>query len=468
MSPRTRRRVMLVMAAVLLAALVTAPTALAAAGGGSAGFTGGGGGGGGGHGSGFAIYILINLLIHIALLGHGLGALVLIGLALLYFFFTRVVPGAHDRWAERNGAKPATRRRSSSRERQVELAAAEAAEENPEFAPDRVRSNARKLFLDIQSAWDADDRISLRSLVAPELLEEWERRLDNYGQRGWHNRVEPIGEPSIEYVGLTHRGDEDSDRIVVKIDARVRDYVLDSFGRRLRRNGQLGEVVRVREFWTLQRRGPHWVLASIEQKAEGSHALGEQLVATAWGDDTRLRDEALLEGAAADAVPEGTSIAEVADLQFSGDARGAANDLSLADGRFAPDVLEVAARRAVAAWADAIDGDDTGLRQIATADATRELLYAGDTSGHLRMVVRGPEVKRIRIVGLDAGAEPPTMTLEVDISGRRYLEDRDTAAVVAGSRSRAASFTERWTLALDGAEAQPWRIVAAAAPVGLV
>jgi predicted lipid-binding transport protein (Tim44 family) len=142
-------------------------------------------------------------------------------------------------------------------------------------------------------------------------------------------------------------------------------------------------------------------------------------------------------------------------------------DLSLADGRFAPDVLEVAARRAVSAWAQAIDGDDAVLDGIATPAAKRELLYAGDTSGAVRMVVRGPVVNRIRIVSLDAGAEPPTMTVEVDLTGRRYVENRDTAAVVVGSRTRRTSFTERWTLSLSGDEAQPWRITAVAEPVGL-
>ncbi len=209
------------------------------------------------------------------------------------------------------------------------------------------------------------------------------------------------------------------------------------------------------------------MLASIEQGAEGRHALQDQIVATPWGDEQGLRDQSLIEGAVADAVPEGTKVSEVADLQFTGDARSAANDLSLADGRFAPDVLEIAARRAIDAWALAVDGDDRILQQVATPDAAREMLYAGDTSGHIRVVVRGPSVKRIRIAGLDAGSEPPTMTVEVDISGRRYLEDRDTTAVLAGSRSRATSFTERWTLALSGDDAQPWRIVSATAPVGL-
>ena len=42
------------------------------------------------------------------------------------------------------------------------------------------------------------------------------------------------------------------------------------------------------------------------------------------------------------------------------------------------------------------------------------------------------------------------MTLAVHVRGRRYVEDRDTAAVLSGSRDRETAFTERWTMALDG------------------
>jgi len=279
--------------------------------------------------------------------------------------------------------------------------------------------------------------------------------------------VEPLGDPTIEYVGLTHRGDKDTDRVVVRVDARLKDYVVDRSGRHLKRNGRLGETTRIREFWTLGRRGDHWVLVSIEQSAEGKHAMDEQIVATPWADERGMRDQALVEAAVADAVPEGTKVSEVADLQYEGDAHAAAMDLSVADGRFSPDVLEVAARRAVDAWAQAVDGNDAILKSIATPAAAHELLYAGDSSGRTRLVVRGPVINRIRIVGLDAASEPPTMTVEVDLTGRRYLEDRDTTAVVAGSKTRASSFTERWTMTLNGDSAQPWRITAVGAPVGL-
>jgi predicted lipid-binding transport protein (Tim44 family) len=463
-----RRRLVLIALAALAVALIAAPAALAAAGGGSSGFSGGGGGGGGGgHGSGFALFILFRLLIDIAVLGHGLGLLFLLACAFLFWFVTRGLPKLQAWWAERAAQRGGGHRKTSKRERRVELAAAEAADEDPDFAPERVRAAGHKLFMDIENAWDTGDRIAMRGLIAPDLLVEWERRLDDFDGRGWHNHVEPIGEPSVEYVGLKRTGNADTDHVVVKLDARVKDYVVDRSGRRIKRTGNFSEITRIREFWTLQKRNGHWILASIEQGGEGKHALDEEIVATAWGDEKGMRDEALLEGAVADQVPEGTSVAEVADLQYEGDAHAAAMDLSLADGRFAPDVLEIAARRAVNAWAQAIDGDDKLLDAIATPGAKRELLYAGDTSGAMRMVVRGPMVNRIRVVNLDAGAEPPTMTIEVDLTGRRYVENRDTTAVVAGSRTRKTSFTERWTLSLTGDEAQPWRITAVGEPVGL-
>ena len=139
-------------------------------------------------------------------------------------------------------------------------------------------------------------------------------------------------------------------------------------------------------------------------------------------------------------------------------------DLSLADGRFAPDILEVAARRAVAAWAEAVDGPDDELRKVATPGAAAELLHPGDASGRTRLVVRGAQVQRIRIVGLDAGAEPATMTIDVDLRGRRYIEDRDTARVLSGSSTRLVGFTEHWQLAVTDDPAEPWRIVAVQTP----
>ena len=386
MTPK-RRQAILIAAAVALAALILAPAALASAGGGSAGFGGGGGGGeGGGGGGGFGFFILIQILFRIAVLGHGLGALVLIVLGIAYLIITRVMPSAQRSWSARGSSGPRARRRVAERQRRVEAAAAEAAEDDAAFAPDAVKANAAALFKQIQAAWDRGDRARLANLIGPDLFAEWERRLDDFDRRGWRNRVQIIGEPTVEYVGLNHRGDMQTDSVTVRIEARLRDYVEDRFGHHIKRAGRLSETVRLREFWTLQQQKTNgrWVLVSIEQGAEGTHAIDDEIVATPWSDETGMRDEALIEGAVQDAVPTGTNIAEVADLDFKGDAHAAALDLSLADGRFAPDVLEVTARRAVTAWAEAVDGDDARLRSIAHGQAVRELLHPGDPSGRTR------------------------------------------------------------------------------------
>jgi predicted lipid-binding transport protein (Tim44 family) len=129
------------------------------------------------------------------------------------------------------------------------------------------------------------------------------------------------------------------------------------------------------------------------------------------------------------------------------------------DGRFDPDVLEASARRAVAAWAEAVDGDDVSLSLVAGQEAIDELLYAGDESRRTRLVVRGPVLKSLRIVRIDTQGALPTMTVEAEVTGRRYREDRDTTTVVEGSKDEEQTFTEHWTMALDGNDQTPWRLV---------
>jgi predicted lipid-binding transport protein (Tim44 family) len=349
----------------------------------------------------------------------------------------------------------------------VQLAAAEATEDDAWFDPDAVKAETAELYRQVQRAWDARDDDALARHLGQDLLVEWRRRLADFRRKGWHNRVEIMGDVQVEYLGLVNREDDDEDRVTVRVTATLRDYVVNKHGQRITHKGTTSEMTHQAEWWICVRTADGWKLESIEQDKEGQHLLDEQLVASPWSDEQGLRDEALVEGAQADAVPEGTSVAEVADLDFEGDARAAANDLSLADGRFAPDILEVAVRRATAAWARAVDGDDAPLAAVARPDALHALLYPrGDNS---RLVVRGPRVTQMTVVALDAGATPPTMTVRVDLAGRRYVENRDTLAKISGSADRERTWSETWTLALDGDAANPWRIAAttdAPAPAG--
>ncbi len=426
--------------AAILLCLLGADAALAAAGGGSSGFGGGGGGGGGGGfsggGGGFS-----------GGGGGSSGAGVLVIFALFAFVF---LIGAFSTW--RLARK---RRRRVAR---VHLAAAEAAEDDAAFASDTLVPAASKLYKDAQKAWDARDRKRLRRLVGDDLFVEWSRRLEDFDAKKWHNRVRVADEPDIRYVGLVNRERDEEDRAVVHVSAVIEDYVVDRLGRQVNRNESTSKLSRCEEFWTLGKRDGRWIVVSIEQDAEGEHHYDSEIVATPWA-DSRVADQAVVETAVADGLPEGFTPADVADLDFDGDARAAALDLSVADPRFAPDVLEAAARRAVEAWAEAVDGADGPLEAVASPSAVAQLLHPGDAQQGTRLVVRGPRVRSIRIAALDAGTSPATMTIDVELGGVRYVENRDTAAVVSGSRTAATTFTERWTLALEGPDERPWRIV---------
>ena len=121
----------------------------------------------------------------------------------------------------------------------------------------------------------------------------------------------------------------------------------------------------------------------------------------------------------------------------------------------------------MAGWTEAVDGEDDALLALADPAAAHDLLYQGrgrERDEKRRLVVRGPHVKAMRIVALDAAAEPPTMTVEVDVRGRRYVQDRDTAAIVSGDATKERSFTERWVMSLNGDDKHPWRITDATAP----
>ena len=423
----------------ILAGLLLAVDSIAAPGGGSSGFGGGGGGGGGGGFSGGGS-------------GSGSGSegspwvfVFALGLGLLLFGF---------------GWFKAVRLRKRRRERhaRVTLASAEAAADDAHFAADAVSAEAAALHRDIVAAWTARDREALGRYLGPDLLAEWVRRLDDFDRRGWHNVCEIKKPTEVEYVGLTNREDDTEDRVVVRLTAQLRDVVIDRNGNVIKRNEEDDELTTLAEYWTLGRAGDRWILHSIEQDAEGAHHLDAPIVASPWSDDARMHDEAVTELAVADAVPD---VAGLVDVDYAGDGRTQALDLSVVDGRFAPAVLEAAARRAVEAWAEAVDGADAALERAATPEAAHALLYP--RGENTRLVVRGPKLTQLRIAALDAEAKPPTFTVEAELSGRRYLEDRDTVAVIEGSKDRATTFTERWTLALGDDPATPWRIVDTAA-----
>jgi predicted lipid-binding transport protein (Tim44 family) len=355
-------------------------------------------------------------------------------------------------------------RRSQRRKREekVKMAAEEAAMDDAAFTPDLVKPATVALHKAIVEAWTARDREALAKLVGPDLMVEWNRRLDDFDRKGWHNITERLADPAVEYLGLVNRAGEQEDRVTVRIEAPIRDYTVDASGQKLLRTDDTDDTTTLPEYWTLGRHDDgSWFLVSIEQDAEGSHVIQEDIVARPDADTARIHDAAVAEVAIVGNVPD-EKVKDIAPLSFDGDARTAALDMANIDGRFDPDVLEASARRAVAAWSEAVDGDDVSLSLVASQDAIDELLYGYDNSKRTRLVVRGLVLKKLRIAAIDTKTTPATMTVEAEVTGRRYRENRDTTTVVDGSKDEETTFSETWTMALDGNDETPWRLVGSA------
>ena len=345
------------------------------------------------------------------MLGHGLGALVLIALA-------HRVSDHHPGHAERPALLVGPRQlgtgrlagASPSAQRRVEAAAAEAAEDDAAFAPDAVKANAAALFKQIQAAWDRGDRARLATLVGPDLLTEWERRLDDLDRRGWRNRVQIIGEPTVEYVGLNHRGDAQAD---------TRHGPDRGQAPRLRRGpvrqphqARRPPVARpsaLREFWTLGATTRRPLDARLDRAGRRGHARDRRRDHRhhVVGRDQAMRDEALIEGAVADAVPDGHQHRRGRRPRLPGRrARRRA--------RPEPRRRPVRARRARGDRAPGGHRVGRGGRRrrcaacgrSRTARRSESCSTRATRARRTRLVVRGPKVKQIRIVGLDAGAPP--------------------------------------------------------------
>ncbi|HTI33934.1 MAG TPA: TIM44-like domain-containing protein [Miltoncostaea sp.] len=450
-------------ATAVLTALLLPASAVALAGGGSGGFSGGGGGGGGFSGGGggggfggggfsgggataspgasFVILAIILIVIAVSVISSRRRAI----------DGTWTKAGARKRDAE-------TAKARERRAREVQAAAFTAASDDPDFAPEVVVPQAEQLFRDIQKAWDDEDIPALERMVGPELMVEWRRRLEDFAAKGWHNRV-VVRENSAEYVGMRNLPAEEDDRVVVRVSAVCDDWVVDANGTRMHHSGNDSSETWVREYWTLVMRDGRWTLGSIEQDREGEHQLTEPLVAERGDDVSGLRDETVVEQAVADRVPNG-DVAALTPLDFPEDAAAAAREMALVDQRFEPDVIEVAVRRAVAAWAEAIDGEDDALLAISDPVVVNELLYHGDTTGRTRVVVRGPVLKGLHVLSLDTRALPPRVAVSADVEGARYIEDRDTTTVLQGDPKHRQPFTLRLDLALGDDPRNPWRLVA--------
>ena len=129
----------------------------------------------------------------------------------------------------------------ASGKRQVEKAALEASMEDAAFTSEAVKRPPSRCTSRSSRRGRRGDRAALATLVGPDLMVEWSRRLDDFDRKGWHNITERLGDPTVEYLGLVNREGDQDDRVTVRIEAPIRDYTLDATGERLLRTDDTDE-----------------------------------------------------------------------------------------------------------------------------------------------------------------------------------------------------------------------------------
>jgi predicted lipid-binding transport protein (Tim44 family) len=427
-------------------------------GGGGGGFGGGGGGGGFGGGGGGGCCIVwsndpgVALVAFLLIVGFFVAIMIMGWLAKKAQLKASTWSREHAAWRDKETA--GKRRR---RAKEVPPAARKASEDDQHFAMPEAMAAAETLFHRIQEAWDDRDVPALRAMVNPDLMIEWERRLADFADKGWHNRV-AVDTLKMEYVGLVNRDDDDDDRIVMRVSSEMDDYVIDRWGRTIAHSGNPSPQSWLREYWTLGIRNGKWMLLSIEQDTEGEHHLTDPIVPLPDEDVGSIRDEVVIDRGVEARAPEGTRLGELIDVDFADDALLTAKDLALVDGRMDPDVIEVAVRRTISAWAEAVDGEDDALLEVAPASVVEDLLRPEGPK--TRLVIRGATMKKATVTHLRA-EDPIQVAIDSEVTGVRYVEDRDTVVVVSGDKDRQVTFLERFVLQLDDDPDNPWKLVGA-------
>jgi len=441
---RIGRRIF-VLAAV--AALSSPAVAQARGGGGGHGF--GGGGGGGGHGGGGGYHTGGGHVFFVGGGGGGSAGIVVVVLLILLIWWLvsryRKSGGksglntGSDRTAHRSDAA------ASQRATQVEARVEAIADTDATFALEPLKERAVWLYTTAQRAWTDRDRALLKQILSPVLFVKWDEELRDYESRGEVNVVEIVSGPTVELVDVANRAGETNDTVTFRITATLNDYVRRAYGSNAaRKDGSTRPV----EYWTLRKDGSGaWIVASIEQAAEGAHHLTDAIETDVWDQKAVARD-AVLEVANNVSVQGADDVLALTNISWSTDANAAAGDLSVLDGRFDKAVLEVAVEQFLEEWA--MNDGSLDFTSVRTPNRT---------------VMRNAAVSSVEVRSL-VSRDPIVVQVVVDAEGFYYEVDRRTEEVLRGDAHKRRPVAFTFDLRLDGPSAKGWTVIAADASPG--
>jgi hypothetical protein len=204
-------------------------------------------------------------------------------------------------------------------------------------------------------------------------------------------------------------------------------------------------------YWTMGPERDGWKIERVEGAAEGRHFLTDPLLDK--GPDQELHDEAAISTAVEDAAPKQLPVGQLTDADAP--TRSQLLDLSVVDGRYAPDAIAACVSEIARLWESATSAQDRKLLEPwCTAEAATQLLHP---TPHGWRRVLNLETRGVQIDALHTESDPPTISVTLQLHGQRWLAT-DHGTRLSGSRIRHRDFTEHWTLRLDPSTSCPWRL----------
>lgn len=340
-------------------------------------------------------------------------------------------------WTDWSGASVA-HARLASRESDV-VAAVGRADLDPEaVGPDELRRFVIGQIAAQRDDWKRGDPASIKKLF-----------LSDFGTAPPGSyRIYAPHDPMVRLVWASRRSDDESWRAVVlvwlELSAVARSW------RAFKSHWSYKISSLKSAFWTLIRDEDRWIIERVESPGAG-HYLVDRLP-----DDTldqQLQDEAAISTAVEDPLVT-VPVAELKDVDAA--TENQLRDLSVVDGRYAPDAIVACVCEIARTWEAATTGNDKRpLESWSTPHAITQLCRP--TPNGLRRV-RNLEVCRVRINALNTNEDPPTITVSASLHGQRWLATH-TGGTISGSPRHRRDFTEQWTLRLDPSTESPWQLI---------
>jgi predicted lipid-binding transport protein (Tim44 family) len=141
------------------------------------------------------------------------------------------------------------------------------------MAPDKLETQAKSTFVELQKCWQARNYEPMKPLLMPDLYAEHCSQISGMIANHEIDMISNLNVEHVDIVNVRYPQKENDREFTALITATARDYYVDDRTQEFLRGDQ--EPARFQEFWTFHRQGGAWLLREIEQSRE-SDALKEE------------------------------------------------------------------------------------------------------------------------------------------------------------------------------------------------